>query len=116
MSLHRVRLEYEQTGGEQFNEWVAVWLTNMSPWADRENTVPALVDSTLTDAPAHYRGDFTFAWSEDKSIIMDQLWGYLTAYCSWARLQYHVCDHDEENRGGCAWQETNEHGTIPEEI
>jgi hypothetical protein len=112
MSVHRVRLVYSEGGGESFNGWLETWLTNMAPWSERENTVPARRDAELVDTP-HYRGNLTFQWTEDKSIIMDQLWGYLTAYCDWALLGYHVCTHDEDNPQPCEWGTVKTNGSVP---
>mgnify|MGYP000182063460 CR=1 FL=1 len=116
MSIHRVRLTYSESGAQSFNGWLETYLTNMEPWSERENAVPTLRDEQISDTPAHYSGDLTFAWSEDKSIIKDQLWGYLTAYCDWGVLRYHVCDHDSENPTPCEWEETNTHGAVPDGV
>lgn len=110
MSIHRVRLRYSETGAQSFNGWLETWLVNMQPWAERPNEVPALRE----EPSAHYGGDLTFAWSEDKSIILDQLDGYLSAYCDWYRIWYHICDHDESERGNCSWDAQREGGQVPE--
>jgi len=113
MSIHRVRLRYSEAGAQSFHGWLSVWLTNMSPWAERPNEVP-----TLREQPsAHYGGDLTFEWSEDKSIILDQLDGYLAAYCDWYRLAYHVCNHDDSDRtpdDGCTFWHHSEGGAVPQ--
>lgn len=115
MTIHRLRLEYSESGGQSFNNWLSIWLTNMEPWSERENTTPTLQDGALVSEP-HYRGELTFDWSEDKAIIMDQLWGYLTSYCKWARLRYHVCDHDKSEPTPCEWEVEQTHGTLPEGV
>lgn len=118
MSLHRVRLIYSEAGASSFNNWLETWLINMQPWEAHENTVPTLNDGPFTDTP-HYRGDLIFSWSKDKSIIEDQLNGYISSYCDWAIVAYHVCDHDEENSSHCYWNEPTYHpneGSIPTDV
>jgi hypothetical protein len=116
MSVHRVRLIYSEGGSQSFNGWLSTWLTNMQPWSARENALPTLVEPVGSSAPAHYRGDLTFAWSEDRAIIEDQLNGYLGPYCDWGIVGYHVCDHDQDDRDGCSWGSVTEHGAVPEEV
>jgi hypothetical protein len=117
VSIHRVRLVYSEGGAASFNGWLETWLTNMQPWAERENGVPSTVEPYPdSDWPAHYRGDLTFDWSEDKAIIEDQLNGYLGPYCDWGIVGYHICDHDEADRDGCSWESVTEHGIIPEGV
>lgn len=115
MTIHRVKLVYPESTGAGFESWLSVWLTNMQPWAARENTVPELTEP-LPDSPAepHYRGDLTFEWSEDKAIIVDNINQYLRSYAPWHRLGYHVCDHDETTRDGCSWDDIREGGTPPD--
>jgi hypothetical protein len=115
MSIHRVRLVYSEAGAASFNAWLETWLTNMQPWEARENSVPSLRDGPLVETP-HYRGDLTFAWSENRAIIEDQLNGYLGPYCDWGIVAYHVCDHDSEDRTGCEWENVTEHGAVPQEV
>jgi hypothetical protein len=42
MSIHRVRLKYSEVGAQSFN----AWLTNMAPWAGRENPTPCEWEDT----------------------------------------------------------------------
>jgi hypothetical protein len=116
MSVHRVRIWHSQAGAASFHGWLDVWLTNMTPWASDEvtNTLPALVEPI--DGDAHYRGELAFAWTEDKAIIMDQLVGYLSAYCDWHQIAYHVCTHDEADPTPCAWDDVNRDGTLPDAV
>lgn len=92
----------------------------MQPWTDSEvtNEVPSSTTTTALDGSGteHYRVELAFEWSEDKSIILDQLDQYAAAYCDWHRLGYHVCDHDESDRSGCSWDEIRENGTVPSNI
>lgn len=116
MAIHRVRLVYSEAGAASFNAWLGQWLLNMSPWAERENNVPDVVEPLDEATPAHYRGDLTFDWSEDKAIIEDQLNGYLAPYCDWGIVGYHVCGNDREDLSveyNCGWESVTEHGTVP---
>ena len=110
MSIHRVRLRYSEAGAQSFNGWLSTWLVNMQPWAERPNDVP----SQRERPGPHYRGDLTFAWTEEKSIILDQIEGYLSSYCDWYRIGYHVCDHDEADRGDCVWDMQRDGGAVPD--
>jgi len=113
MVVHRARLVYPESTGQGFHDWLSVWLTNMEPWAARENTVPDLIEpSPNSPAEPHYRGDLTFEWQEDKAIIVDNLDQYLASYASWHLLGYHDCDHDEQP-DGCSWGQIREGGTPP---
>lgn len=120
MTIHRVRLVYSTGGAEAFNDWLSQYLINLQPWSPRENQVPTISDSG-EDTTEHYRGDLTFEWSEDKAIILDQIDGYLSAYCDWYQLGYHVCDHDEDDRDGCSWAGPNSEvressASIPDDV
>jgi hypothetical protein len=115
MVIHRVRVRYSEAGASSFNTWLDTWLTNMSPWSERENTVPLLRDASSVNT-AYYGGDLTFSWSEDAAIIKDQLSGYMSAYCDWSILGYHVCTHDESTPQPCGWDDVVRDGAVPAEV
>lgn len=107
------------------NSYVSVWLTNMVAWEPdgdltQSNDPPRHVDSSEPISPYsvdHYRGGvWRFAWSEDKSILLDNLEGQAAAYCDWYRIRWHECDHDADDRQGCQWDEIRSGGTIPEGV
>jgi hypothetical protein len=111
--IHRIRLCYSTTGAASFNGWLETWLTNMEPWADPEVTNDVPTTTETIDGDVYHRGDLAFEWTEDRAIILDQLDQYLAAYCSWHRIGYHECGHDEENGGPCSWDEQRESGAVP---
>lgn len=118
MTIHRVRLYYSNTGATSFHGWLSTWLTNMQPWSGGEvaNSVPDAPTSPFDSDLKYYSVELAFDWSEDKSIILDQLDGYVSAYCDWSRLGYHVCDHDEDDRTGCQWEEIRENGSVSSDV
>lgn len=117
MSVHQVRLFHSEAGAGGFHDWLETWLTNMTPRsADEVTNEPPTLTTPIDGGAPYYSGDLAFAWSEDKNIIMDQLTGYLDAYCEWWRLGYHVCSHDEENPTPCAWEDGDEGGAVPNHV
>lgn len=120
MVVHRVHLYYSTNGANSFHGWLSTWMTNMQPWTDDEvvNEVPSNMRNTNIDGDGvdYYAVQLAFEWTEDKSIILDQINGYLSSYCDWHRIGYHVCDHDEQERDGCSWDEVREGGSVPDDI
>jgi len=113
---HRVRLFHSVTGADSYHGWLETWLTNMSPWDAGEvtNDLPTLSDS-IDGSAKWYQTELAFAWSEDRSIILDQLDQYAASYCDWHRIGYHECTHDGTG-GPCSWNETRENGAVPSAI
>lgn len=113
MTAHRIRLFHSISEADSYHDWLETWLTNMSPWdyPDVDNTVPEL--QTDMDGNEYYATELAFDWSHDKAILLDNLSGYADSYCSWNRIGYHVCDHDEDSPTACSWEEIRENGTVP---
>lgn len=117
MTIHRVRLFHSTTGSGSYHGWLGTWLTNMQPWADPEvsNELPTERDP-IDGGGTYYQTELAFEWSEDRSIILDQLDQYADAYCEWHRIGYHECSHDDEGGGPCSWDERRENGPVPSHI
>jgi len=92
----------------------------MQPWGSGEvtNEPTSLVNPADAGEPGpeYYSGELAFDWSEDKAFILDNLDGYLSSYCDWHRIRYHVCDHDATEPDSCNWDEVRESGTIPSDV
>lgn len=75
------------------------------------NTEP---DGSGTD---YCRGQFRFDLNaESKAELLSSIENQLQRYCSWWRIKYHVCDHDEQERVGCSWDDVREYGPVPSEL
>lgn len=102
--------------------YVSTWLTSYVAWepdGDLTQTTepPRLVESDPDgdSSTQYYRGGpWRFAWTEDKSILLDNLVGQFEAYRpTWWRIRWHECDHDEDGRDGCQWDDKYSGGQIP---
>ena len=119
--IHAIKLEYDAEATYLTETYIPQWLTTHTAWDDpRCSNDPPVVTSTTDGSGVEYAsgGVWRFAWSASTSVLLDNLWSYVTSYADWARLQYHECDHDEEGDGSCEWREehTRTHGTIPDEV
>lgn len=122
MSIHAVDLVCAADTDNVFvapNGFVDVWLTNHVAWEPdgdltQDNARPTL--DTEPGVPDHYRGGiWRFEWTEDRSILLDNLEGHASSYCPWYRIRWHECDHDGA-WDECSWDEsaTRTGGTVPE--
>lgn len=128
MTIHAVDLVCAPDSGAAFiggtNSYISVWLTNYIAWEPdgdltQDNREPTFIDAADTPEieTSYYSGGiWRFDWSEDKSILLDNLVGQADAYCPWYRIRWHECDHDEDDRDGCQWDDIRTAGTIPEGI
>lgn len=105
------------------NSYVSVWLTNYTAWEAQDNQPPTLTNTALDGSGTSYwdGGIWRFAWSEDRSIMLDNLEGQASAYCPWYRIRWHECDHDGEQADGsapdgCQWDEVRSNGPVPEGV
>jgi len=116
MALHRVKLQYDAGTDVAFETWLEQWLADMPLWDGTANDVPDA--HSHEGVPEHYRGEFVFEWSAERALILDSLEQNLSASADWYRIKYHVCDHDEADRGGCRWDpsETRTGGTVPDGV
>ncbi|MFP4218810.1 MAG: hypothetical protein ACLFR6_08245 [Salinarchaeum sp.] len=118
MTAHRLRLVHSQSGADDFHAWLESWLTNMSPWdyPEVDNDLPTLREPV--DGESYYQAELAFDWSEDESIILDNLDDYAASYCDWHRIGYHVCEHDESDPTPCSWDTDlgRKSGSVPDHI
>jgi len=120
MTVHMFRIVAEKPSSiseTQANQIVDQWLANNTPWT--EDPVPheiTLVDDPITDAPAHFRGDVRFEFSDDKTTLVDNIETDLSGIASWHRIAYQKCSHDEENGGPCSWDDVRDNGEVPSSI
>jgi hypothetical protein len=95
-------MRYSIDAAPEFHDWLSTWLTNMSVWSgDAPNEVP---DNPRDDPNGgqYYFAEFAFEWTHDKSIIIDQLDGYLSSYADEYQLAYDECGHDDDDVS-CEW-------------
>lgn len=64
-------------------------------------------------------GTWRFDFTEDKSQLRDAMLTLLSNNFDWALCRYHECDHTDDARGGCGWD--NEYhvpdtASIPAEV
>lgn len=97
------------------------WVANYSEWT-ADPVTHALVETTAAldgSGTTYLRGDWRFVeQGETATDILDDLSGRLQNVQGglWHRLGYHVCAHDEENGGACAWDTTVESGSVPSDV
>lgn len=129
MAIHAVDLACSKDSGASFvggaNSYASVWLTNFIAWEPdgdltQDNEPPELTNTALDGSGLdYYRGGiWRFEWSEDKSILLDNLEGQADAWCPWYRIRWHECDHDQDDRPRCQWDdsETQTGGAVPSEV
>lgn len=97
------------------------WVSNYSEWtADpTEHTLTETNTAIDGSGTKYVRGDWRFErQGEDPTDILTDLSDRLQPIQGglWHRLGYHICDHDEETRQPCSWDETAEWGTVPSDI
>lgn len=112
MTVHMIRIYSHWPDGyteSDINTSVQNWEDNHTEWtADTvSHTITGVnteIDGTGTD---YLRGDFRFKWSDDKTILLDDLETTLQSDVDWYRVGYHQCTHDGSG-GGCNWDDKRE--------
>lgn len=123
MAVHTIELTTATDVGEQTaRNGVQAWVANHTERLPEQNvgftagnTTPE-DDTTGTD---YYRALYRFdRTADDKLELKDSLVNRIGGAVSWYRLRYHVCDHDEDGRGGCSWNGAEERtkGTVPGDL
>ena len=97
-------------------------------WASRYDETLTTEKLTITHATGgdedsdfteHLTGHWRFSWSENHTILLDDLETDLQEYVDWSRIKYHECESFNEsgveNPTPCSWDETEtrEFGTVP---
>jgi len=120
MTVHMVRVFVEPPKGNAESA-VDNWVANYSEWT--ADPVEHRLRKTTTEldggGTTHLRGDWRFEdQGEDPTAILSDLSDRLGQFQGglWHRLGYHVCDHDDSDRGGCSWDEVVESGNVPGDI
>lgn len=85
---------------------------------EQESPLSLVESSELTSFDVdHVRGVYRFDDAEDKEEIIDYVEEEVVKDTKWHRIESHVCDHDEDNGGGCdGWKLEREQGNIPEGV
>jgi hypothetical protein len=119
MAKHMIRLFFEPPVGDAESA-IDNWVTNFTEWKSDP------VEHTLTQRNTEYdgsgteyvAGSYRFYQSDDKVALLDDFENRLQSIQGglWYRIGYHICDHDEDDRGGCSWDDKRENGTIPSDI
>jgi hypothetical protein len=125
MSIHCVHLQVDKDATAALVQgttgFIAVWLNNFTAWTN-PNQENRNVELTNTDPDGESGLDYyesnlwRFEWSADKANLLDNLEGHVAARSNWYRIRWHECDHDEDARGGCSWDEIRTGGTVPDEV
>jgi len=120
MTVHMVRVLAESPRGGAATA-IDNWVQNYSEWtADPVAHELREVNTELDGGgTTHLRGDWRFEdQGEAPTDILSDLSDRLQSLEGglWHRLGYHVCDHDEDDRGGCEWDETVEVGSVPADV
>jgi hypothetical protein len=94
----------------------------------QQNRNADLVDGITNDIPdsttdpeeptdsEFYSVSLSYDFAEDPKVILEDPYQALRDYCSWSRVGYHECDHDEADPTPCFWNDVLEHGNIPTHI
>lgn len=119
MAVHMIRVHFEPPKGDAQNA-VDNWVTNFTEWTG--DPVAHSIGETNTQmdgsGTTYVTGDYRFEQDATATEILDDLSARLQKINGglWHRLTYHVCDHDEDEPGGCSWDQKVEYGTIPSDI
>lgn len=137
MAIHCVTVLYSPSS-YLTDDYLTDWLTNWTPWAEEELSDPSdqsiedmETGDTIVEAEGFRNNRFEIEDdslddpTDEASVLLDRLageTGYLNSYADWWIIFYHLCDHDEENRGGCSWttydssDNYSDAENVPEEI
>ena len=121
--IHMVRFECDPDASSfLIDDFIPQYLINLQAW-DHElhdgNDPPVLVGGGPDgDTVERYYANWWFDFDEDPDVFLANLWGYVPDHTEWALMRYHVCDHADDDRTGCAWDDDEErsHGDVPESI
>lgn len=106
MTVHMIRVAIgpsDQQTLQEANAALDTWIANHAEWVE-DGTEHRLVE--LGTEPGggvtYWAGTFRFELADAKADLLQTCEDKLVNGCSWYRLGYHVCDHDESSRGACA--------------
>lgn len=78
---------------------------------DAPDLAPPPADSD--SETAFYTAQWRFEWAADSNAIINRLAAMSALYTDWYQIAYHECDHDEDERPGCQWDDVIEGGDVP---
>lgn len=113
MTVHMIRVcigPNDKMTLQQANDALDTWVGNHSEWV--EDSVEHAVSETNTQldgsGTAYWLGSYRFGYSDAKDNLVQKCEDKIVNKCDWYRLGYHICDHDENDRGGCSWDDERE--------
>lgn len=118
MVVHMLRLRCSVPGNFPIDRFADAMERRVSQHQEtlEEQRSPLSIRETV-DGMEYCAADYRFEWeAESGPNLMRTFEAVLQKHCDWLRIRYHVCDHDEDDRGGCEWDDVIEYGPIPDEI
>ena len=124
MAVHMIRVVISTQGKtslDAFNAAMDDWVSEQSEWMEDPNEHNiSEVSSREGGASSYYAGTYRFHLTDAKDNLIQKCEDKLVNKCPWWRLGYHVCDHDQDDRHGCSWDEqrewTDKDVTIPPDV
>jgi hypothetical protein len=116
MVVHRIKLFYSKNGASAFHTWLQTWDSNRaSDTADGlVNDIPAETVSPQDAGDSEYYAvSLSYQFSEAFTTVFDEPYNSLQNNCSWCRIAYHKCEHDEATPTACEYEQKQDHGTVP---
>lgn len=119
MTVHMVRVWASERGNRtvgDVREACEAWVASYDETLETERlSIIERPGTDTSDSPRHLTGYWRFVWGEDATALLGDLESALGPRTEWYRIRYHECDHDDpaDARGGCAWGEARDSGTVP---
>lgn len=114
-----VRIQCEKPTGvtvDQVSTIVEDWVSTHDEVLTNERHSISLV-TPEGSGPDYLTGSFRFSMEADtKTGLLDDAESAIQSAVAWYQIRYHVCDHDENSRQGCSWDDVREYGTVPEYV
>lgn len=112
MAVHMIRVVASVEGDyslTQLNTEMDDWVSKQSEWtADPDTHQITETIGSETDDPIYRSGDYRFLLQDAKDNLLQKCEDKLVNKVSYYRLGYHACDHDQDDRTGCSWDEQRE--------
>jgi hypothetical protein len=122
MVVHRIKLYYSTTGATALHDWIKDWESNhetgtddgLPTFSERIPVEPVTPQDSTNEE--YYSVSLSFEFSEDLQTIFEEPYAALQTNCSWSRIGYHECEHDETDPSPCSWEQELTHGIVPDHV
>jgi len=121
MAVHAIQIRAEKSVSlEKARQVVSNWISNHDEVLKTQSSQLSVNNTDERNPESgtdYFQGLWRFSSAEDKKQILDEIEEDLSSAVSWYLIDYHLCDHDEENPSGCPnWSPERTGGSIPEGV